>query len=608
MSTIQKSGFIKVNGGVDEYHDPTELDNNKFQSASNIHIDGGKLKARPAKRIFYNGLGAAANGMHEYIDDTGTTRLLVHAGTVLYVVTGAGKTSIATGLTDEPTHFHTFKGVCFMNGATTQKKITGTTVEDVGLASPTTTASVATGAAGALSGSYAYKVTYAIKPGSATEFESNPSDFTASVAPSSEKVDLTSIPVSPDSRVTHRYIYRTTAGGQAPQKVAEIADNTTTTYTDNTPDDQLGAVVETNHGVPEQAEYASRCNERQMWVKGQYLRWSELGITDDYIEYQRALNLARLPQNGVGTGLKPLYNPAAGAEDMYIFQKRGISILPGGDPNQPLYQASTNIGCSQHDTIVEYNGFLVFLTNDKSVGIIRGSQYTDISTRSIPVSLAEITDSTVCRASIVFDHYYALTIRIDSGISYNTKTVVCDLRTITAIGNGTQANAVWYPWLINADYLLQRESGEVLISDNSNSSIFELSIADSADTDTAGTEQKFTSKFRTKNFYGTQLYQMKRPLNVAIQGNFTQNIKVAPYWWRDRAGEEQTLDGERELFIMGESLMGDNITESPKFVEARLPSNVAGNTFSFEFSKQENDIVFAMNGFQFHYTFFDRRR
>lgn len=54
------------------------------------------------------------------------------------------------------------------------------------------------------------------------------------------KVSLTNIPLG-GSLVTARKIYRTTAGGSTYLLLATIADNTTTTYTDNTTDSSLGA-------------------------------------------------------------------------------------------------------------------------------------------------------------------------------------------------------------------------------------------------------------------------------------------------------------------------------------------------------------------------------
>jgi len=59
-----------------------------------------------------------------------------------------------------------------------------------------------------------------------------------------QKVDLSSIPVGP-SGVTKRRVYRTAVGGGALKFVAEIANNTATTYLDEIPDASLGAAPPT---------------------------------------------------------------------------------------------------------------------------------------------------------------------------------------------------------------------------------------------------------------------------------------------------------------------------------------------------------------------------
>jgi len=59
-----------------------------------------------------------------------------------------------------------------------------------------------------------------------------------------QKVQLSSIPTGP-AGVTKRRVYRTAVGGGALKFVAEIPDNTTTTYLDQTPDASLGAAPPT---------------------------------------------------------------------------------------------------------------------------------------------------------------------------------------------------------------------------------------------------------------------------------------------------------------------------------------------------------------------------
>lgn len=106
---------------------------------------------------------------------------------------------------------------------------------------PTGNASAAPGAAGVLTGTYYYTTTFVLDDGTETE----PWPGTAvSVSPSSQSVDLTSIPVSTSARVTGRRIYRTKSGSAEPKDyylVATISNNTATTYTDNIADGSLGS-------------------------------------------------------------------------------------------------------------------------------------------------------------------------------------------------------------------------------------------------------------------------------------------------------------------------------------------------------------------------------
>lgn len=97
------------------------------------------------------------------------------------------------------------------------------------------------GTAGALTGTYFYQVAFRTAAGS-TE-GGVPS---AGVTVAGQRITLASVPVSADPAVIARDVYRTKAGAVDSILgfyVGTIADNTTTTYTDNTPDASLGAPV-----------------------------------------------------------------------------------------------------------------------------------------------------------------------------------------------------------------------------------------------------------------------------------------------------------------------------------------------------------------------------
>lgn len=90
-------------------------------------------------------------------------------------------------------------------------------------------------------GAHRYKVTFVTADG-----ETDGGDASAAVTVSDNtsdgQVDLSDIPLG-GSAVTSRKIYRTEAGGSTYYLLTTIADNSTTTYTDNIADSSLGAEV-----------------------------------------------------------------------------------------------------------------------------------------------------------------------------------------------------------------------------------------------------------------------------------------------------------------------------------------------------------------------------
>jgi hypothetical protein len=99
---------------------------------------------------------------------------------------------------------------------------------------------VATGAAGALTGSYHWLVTFATSTG-----ETEGGAVSVALSLTAQKGELTAVPVSPCRSVTSRKVYRTVAGGASYLLSGTISDNTTTTYSDNVADGSLGAAAPT---------------------------------------------------------------------------------------------------------------------------------------------------------------------------------------------------------------------------------------------------------------------------------------------------------------------------------------------------------------------------
>lgn len=185
-------------------------------------------------------MGFDAVRQHDFYRPADATHYhLVQGGTKVCKISAAGaKTDLITGLTaDEIADFVNFKNECFISNGEDEGKVTdGTTSRKWGITAPGSVASLASGAAGVPNGTYSYYVTFR---NSTTGHESNPHTTAAEITVSSSKIELTSIPVSADSQVDERRVYRTTTGGAIFFLLATIADNTTTVFSDNNADSAL---------------------------------------------------------------------------------------------------------------------------------------------------------------------------------------------------------------------------------------------------------------------------------------------------------------------------------------------------------------------------------
>jgi len=203
------------------------------------------------------------NTLYEAIKSDGTSHLLAFCGTKIYVSTDGGVTFTAkgTGYTANlKWSCYTYAdNVIMVNGTDTNQIYDFSDIRDMGLTDPSSVPTVATGAAGNLTGDYYYKVSF-VYSGS----ESNVGDATALVQPSSEKVELTNIPTG-GAGCTQRKLYRTKAGGTVYYELATI---TTTTYSDDDPDDLLSwKTAPTNNTPPPVAKFVIEKDERILYIK-----------------------------------------------------------------------------------------------------------------------------------------------------------------------------------------------------------------------------------------------------------------------------------------------------------------------------------------------------
>ena len=163
-------------------------------------------------------------------------------------------TTLLTGLSGNKFQFHAsqpyvdLKEWTFMtNGEDAgMKKDNGTNIYKWGISPAVTTCAVAVGAAGNPDGDYIYKIVYV---NGNTNFESNGSP-TASITVVNQKISLSAIPTSSDPQVTKRKIFRFGGTLTTYNLITTLNDNTTTSYTDDTGDSDVGEELVENNDVP----------------------------------------------------------------------------------------------------------------------------------------------------------------------------------------------------------------------------------------------------------------------------------------------------------------------------------------------------------------------
>lgn len=216
---------------------------------------------------------------------------------------------------------------------------------------PTTTASLAAGAAGDPIGTYRYAYTFAITTGSLIITESPMSPTAGPITVNGTRITVSNISTSSDTGVNARIIYRTTTGGVDWFKVATIGDNSTTTYSDNATDYDLGLIgVAEDKGNPPGSTTASWFTKIATWKdrlwaspsdnidrlyfsgKHEQYAWGE----ENYFVIQ--------PEGGDDYGITAL---AARRDELVVFKRRAIwKVIGTSISDFQVIQVAENVGCA----------------------------------------------------------------------------------------------------------------------------------------------------------------------------------------------------------------------------------------------------------------------
>lgn len=294
-----------------------------------LNVRRGTLRFNPVSI----GAGATRGSVRVY-PTKGTAPFFVaaHGTKVVHDRAVAGTFADAmTGLSATASWWFTQVGrfVYSSNGVDAHKKLGTDTGSFVswGIAAPVTGPTAAEGAAGALSGTYTFKVTYVLASGA----ESNGGSASNSVIVVSKKINLTAIPVSGDSGVTKRKIYGfKSAVSSVYQLVATLDDNTTTTYEVVADQDAWTTTLPTDNDPPPAKAWISAYHKNRVWLAGDVdnptrLYFSKVGVPETALEAFPLENFLTVSMD-VGdeiTGLLPV------GDVLYVFGNESVFYVAG---------------------------------------------------------------------------------------------------------------------------------------------------------------------------------------------------------------------------------------------------------------------------------------
>lgn len=367
-------GRYHFDGGLNNKFEKTLIGDNESPECLNVVFSNGAVGTRDGfGKLNTTSVGPSfiCDGLYVRHTNAGNQTMVMFAGGSAWQLTGtttfatipSAQSVFTAGVRVGAAEYqqHLFIG----NGGVIPYKYNGTDFTRHGVYPPTTTSTVSTGAAGALTGDYTYKVTYV----NSQSVESDVGPVTATHTAASTQISMVCIPVAPQSfGVSARRVYRTAAGGTTFKLLTTINDNTTTTYLDNVADASLGATAPTDNGVPPKYSVVVYHRDRLFCndsANPNFYYYSDLAEPYTF----GATNFRRFGDN-TDDIVRAL---AVDGENIVIFGDKSVEILympDTDDTNWVRIKTKVDFGCRSPFGIVKYSNGLLFpaMQSDKFVG------------------------------------------------------------------------------------------------------------------------------------------------------------------------------------------------------------------------------------------------
>lgn len=273
---------IRFDGGMNSKFDKWLIEDSQSPDCKNVRFDNGAVSTRGGTtKLGSLAVGSfVGDGIYTRHTDDGQETMVVFGGGGMKYWSGSTFTTVPSaqsvftagvrvGAAEQENYL--FIG----NGGVIPYKYNGDFTRH-GVYPPTDTPTITSQATGVLTGSYRYKQTNVNT--ALVESDVGPPSSTFTAASATLRVTAQTFPVS--YGVSQRRMYRTADGGTTWKRVGTIADNTTTTFDDNTADASLGVDAPTDNGVPPKYNII-RYHQGRLFMNDidnpNYLWWTEIG-------------------------------------------------------------------------------------------------------------------------------------------------------------------------------------------------------------------------------------------------------------------------------------------------------------------------------------------
>ncbi|MEW6214099.1 MAG: hypothetical protein AB1478_02675 [Nitrospirota bacterium] len=363
--------ITSLGGGLNLRQDSSLIQDHECVIAENCdfsEVVGGILSRKRIKKLNATAMAGKVIKLYRYVKSDATAYLIAETddGTtrrIYYSTDDSAFSLLTTRTTGYRSSFVDYEDwLYFLDIQDEPKRWNGTSFTKWGIAAPGTAPTLAEGSAGNLSGTYQYKITFLNAEGT----ESANSPASSKITVSSKIIELSAIPTSTDGQVTKRRVYR--FGGTLTDYylINAINDNTTTTYSDNTIDTDVGPLLDPYDRYPAPNAKASTVHYNRIFLSN--ILYGGVKSPHGFL-----WSRARRPENfydpsnpdPAGTKGKNVLEVVEMGESVYFLTEETIYALRGANEDtfylDPTY---VQIGCFSKDSVCKLGTSVGYLGSD----------------------------------------------------------------------------------------------------------------------------------------------------------------------------------------------------------------------------------------------------